>query len=63
VEFLVGFIDFFKWASKKKRVVFLFGSNHINTENSYGRLIDFLSQISKLYHFSVLDLVDFVMYH
>jgi len=31
--------------------------------DSYGRLIDFLSQISKLYYFYVLDLADFIMHH
>ena len=34
-----------------------------NTENSYGRLIDFLSQISKLSNFNMLDLADFMMHH
>jgi len=29
----------------------------------YGRLIDFLSQISKLSYFNVLDLADFMMQH
>jgi len=43
--------------------VFLFGSNHINTEDNYGRLIDFLSQISKLSYFNVFVLVDFTMQH
>jgi len=45
VGFLVGFIVFFKWATlKKNECVFLVGSNYINTEDNYGRLIDFLSQ-------------------
>jgi len=39
------------------------GSNYINTEDNYGRLIDFLSQISKLSYFNVLDLADFMMHH
>jgi len=43
--------------------VFLVGFNYINTEDSYGRLIDFLSQISKLYYFNVLDLADFLIHH
>jgi len=47
VGFLLGFIVFFKWASQKKLVVFLVGSNYINTEDNYGRLTEFLSQISK----------------
>jgi len=33
----------------KKASVFLVGSNYINTEYNYGRLIEFLSQISKHY--------------
>jgi len=45
-----------------KKNVFLFGSNHINTENSYRRSIDFLSHISKLYYFNVPDLTDFIMH-
>jgi len=42
--------------------LFLVGSNYIKTEDSYGRLIDFLSQLSKLYYFNVPDLADFIMY-
>jgi len=42
---LVGLIVLFKWALKK-RVMFLVGSNYINTEDNYGCLIEFLSQIS-----------------
>ena len=57
---LVGFIVFFRWAQKTSD--FLVGSNYINTEDN-GRLIEFLSQISKLCNFSVLDLVDFMMHH
>jgi len=34
-----------------------------NTEDNYGRLMDFPSQISKLSHFNVLDLADFMMHH
>jgi len=45
-----------------KQVIFLFWSNYINTEDNYERLIDVLSQISKLSNFSVLDLVDFMMH-
>jgi len=44
-------------------VFFLVGSNYINTEDSYGRVIDFLSQISKLHYYNVLDLADFTMHH
>ena len=32
-------------------------------KDKYGRLIDFLSQISKLYYFNLLDLADFFMHH
>jgi len=32
----------------KKSGVFLVGSKYINTDYNYGRLIEFLSQISKL---------------
>ena len=60
--FFVGFIVFFRWALKKTGVFFGW-FNYINTEDSYGRLIDFLSQISKLYYFTVLDLADFIMHH
>ena len=60
---LIGFI-FFKWVFKKTTgCVFLVGSNYINTEDNYGRIIDFLSQISKLSFFNVLDLADFMMQH
>jgi len=40
----VGFIVFLN----ENLVFFLVGSNYINTEDNYGRLIEFLSQISKL---------------
>jgi len=43
---LLGF-SVFSWAFLKK-LVFFIGSNYINTEDNYGRLIEFLSQISKL---------------
>jgi len=55
VGFLVGFIVFF-------RVFFLVGSNYINPENDYGCLIDFLSQISELFYFNLLDLANFMMH-
>ena len=55
VGFLVGFIVFFL-------VFFLVGSNCINPENNYGCLTDFLSQISKLSYFNLLDLADFMMH-
>ena len=44
-------------------MIFLVGSYYINTEDNYERLIDFLSQISKLFNFNVLDLADFMMHH
>jgi len=44
-------------------VIFLVGTNYINTEdNNYERLIDFLSQISKLSYFNELALADFMMH-
>jgi len=33
-----------------------------NTKDNYGRLIDFLSQISKLSNFNMLDLAYFMMH-
>jgi len=47
VGFLGGFIVFLNGLFKETGV-FLVGSNYINTEDNYGRLIEFLSQISKL---------------
>jgi len=44
-----------------KQVSFLVGSNYINTEDNYERLIDLLSQISKLSNFNVLGLADFMI--
>jgi len=35
----------------------------MNREDNYGRLTDFMSQISKLTYFNVLDLADFIMHH
>jgi len=55
VGLLVGFIVFFSG-------VFLVGSDYINPENNFGCLIDFLSQISKLSYFNLLDLADFMMH-
>jgi len=46
-----------------KRVIYLVRSNYINAEDNYARLIDFLSQISNLPKFNVLDLADFMMRH
>jgi len=44
--------------------VILFGWVKLhNTEDNYERLIDFLSQISKLSNFNMLDLADFMMHH
>jgi len=48
---------------KNTRVVFLVGSIYINCEENYGPLIDFLSQLSKLSYFNVLDLAHFIMFH
>jgi len=50
--FEVGFV---------KRVIFLVGSNYINTVDNYERLIDLLRQISKLSNFNVLGLADFMI--
>jgi len=47
VGFLLSFIVFFSGLLKKSSV-FLFGSNSINTDDDYGRLVEFLSQILKL---------------
>jgi len=44
-------------------VRFFVGSNYNNTEDNYGRLIDFLGQISNLSHFNVRDLADVMMQH
>jgi len=33
----------------------------MNTEDNYARLIDFLSQISKLSYFNLFDLADFII--
>jgi len=48
VGFLVFFLFFLSEFFKKNLVVSLVGFNYINTEDNYGRLIEFLSQISKL---------------
>jgi len=61
VRDLVGFIAFFKWALKK-RVFYLVRSNYMNPEDN-GRFIHFLSQISKLSYFNMLDLADVMMHH
>ena len=44
-------------------MIFLVGSNYINAEDNYERFIDFLSQISKLSNFNVLDFADFMIRH
>jgi len=44
----VGFVVVFQVGFFKKLVFFLVGSNYINTEDNYGHLTEFLSQISKL---------------
>jgi len=51
----------FKWTFQKNQGVFMVGSNYINPKDTYGRLIDFVSQISKLSYF-MHGLVDFVMH-
>jgi len=57
-------MDFFVFSSGLfKTGDFLVGSDYINTEDNYERLIDFLSQISKLFNFNVLDLADFMLHH
>jgi len=61
VGFLVGFIVCFEWAFKKR--MFFGWSNYMNSDDNYGRLVDFLSQISKLSYFNVLHLADFMMHH
>jgi len=59
----VGFLLVYKVRFFKNTwVFFLVGSNYINSEDNYGRLIDFLSQMSKLSNFNVLDLADFMTY-
>jgi len=58
-----GFIDFFKWAFSKKRVLFMIGFNYINSRDNYRHLIDFVSQMSKLSHLNLLDLTNFMMNH
>jgi len=45
-----GFYVFFKWAFLKKTGVFVVESNYIKPKDHYGYLIDFLSQISKLFY-------------
>jgi len=60
---MVGFIGLYQVGFyKSTRVVFLVGPNYINPEDNYGRLIDFLSQISNLSYFNMLGLADFMMY-
>jgi len=65
VGFLVDLVAFLKLALKKikKTGVSLVGFNYTNPEDNYGRLIDFLSQISKLFYFNMNDLADFIMHH
>jgi len=46
----------------KKRVFFGW-YNYMNSEDNYGRLVDFLRQISKLSYFNVLDIADFMVHH
>jgi len=46
-----------------KNRFFLIGSNYVSPKDNYGRLIDFVSHISKLSYFNVHDLADFMMHH
>jgi len=39
------------------------GNSQKGLKENYGRLIDFLSQSSKLFYFNLLDLSDFLMHH
>jgi len=48
---------------KNTQVFFLVGFNYVNPEDNYEPSIDFLSQISKLPYFNLLDLAHFMMYH
>ena len=59
----MGFIAFLSGLSKQKRMIFFGWVQLHNTEDNNGRLIDFLSQFSKLSNFNMLDLVDFMMHH
>jgi len=45
-----------------KKGVIYFGWVQLR-EGNYGRLIDFLSQISKLSNFNLFDFADFTMHH
>jgi len=38
-------------------------NNKRRLKNNFGRLIDFLSQISKLSYFNLLDFTDVLMHH
>jgi len=60
--FFHGFVAFFKWAFKKTSDFFSWVKLH-TTEDNYRRLIDFLSHISKLSNFNMLDFADFMMHH
>ena len=57
----MGFTAFLKWALKITSDFFGWVKLH-NTEDDYGVLVDFLSQISKLSKFNMLHLADFVMH-
>jgi len=56
-------VFFFFRGPFEKTGVFLVMSNYMNPEDNYGRLVDFLSQISKLPCFNVLDFVGFMIHH
>jgi len=57
-----GFYCFFLSGFFKKTSDFIGWVKLHNTEDNYGRLIDFLSQISKLSNFNMLDLAGFKMH-
>jgi len=57
VGFLVGFSVC--GLCKKPGV---FWPNCINPEDNYGRLLDFVNQMSKLSHFNVHNLAEFMMH-
>ena len=48
---------------QKQRVIYFGWVLLRHTEDNYGRLIDFLGQIKKLFNFNVLNLADFVIHH
>ena len=61
VSEIFGDFVVFLYGGLKKRVIY-FGWDQLR-EGNYGRLIDFLSQISQLSNFNLLDFADFMMDH